>query len=226
MMTQQDKLGCNDSGERLPVVGIGAGGHSRVVMSVLRMAQGYTTVCLLDRDERLWGQEVDGVIIDGGDELLTSIRDRGVVDAFNGVGAVGDTGARRRVFEMLANAGMRCVAVVHSSAVISDDVNAGTGVHIMALAVINCATVIGCNVLIGSGAIVEHECCLADHVVLSPGAVVCGGCSIGAGSFIGAGAVIKQGVRVGSDCVVGAGAVVLRDVDDTKRVAGVPAREI
>jgi sugar O-acyltransferase (sialic acid O-acetyltransferase NeuD family) len=226
MMALRDRQGRNDSGERLPVVGIGAGGHSRVVMSVLRMHKLYVPVCLLDRDEKLWGQKVDGVTIDGGDDLLASIRDRGVADAFNGVGSVGDTGARRRVFDMLAGAGMRCIAVVHASAVIADDVDACEGVQIMACAVISCATVIGRNVLIGSGAVIEHECRIHDHAVISPRAAVCGGCTVGVGSFIGAGAVLKQGVRIGSGCVVGAGAVVLRDVSDRMRVAGVPARDI
>lgn len=50
--------------------------------------------------------------------------------------------------------------------------------------------------------------------------------TIGPNVWIGAGAIILKGVQIGANAVIGAGAVVTRSVDESKVVAGIPARSI
>lgn len=210
----------------MPVAGIGAGGHCRVLLSIIRMEKRYNPLCLLDSNKDLWGKSVDGVRVEGGDDLLPGLHERGGVSVFNGVGSSGNTAARRDIYERIAGIGLHCIGVLHRSASIAPGVALGNGVQLLTGCIVNCGCVIGDNVLVNSGAIIEHDCRLEAHAVVSPGAVVCGGVTVGAGSFIGAGAVIREGVRIGQGSVVGAGAVVLRDTGDGIRVAGVPARVI
>ncbi len=84
----------------------------------------------------------------------------------------------------------------------------------------------GCNVLVNTGAIIEHDCAISDHAHIAPGAILCGNVTVGEGAHIGAGAVIRQGIRIGAWAIVGCGAVVVNDVPDGVTVVGNPARPI
>ena len=69
------------------IVGIGAGGHSRVVIDILRLVGRFEPIGLLDSDSRLWGSDVEGVKVIGGDSELPRLLKQGVTHAFNGVGS-------------------------------------------------------------------------------------------------------------------------------------------
>lgn len=210
--------------EILRVVGLGAGGHARVVMDILRLMGGYEIVGLLDRDRTLWATEVQGVRVLGGDDLLSDLYDRGVPYAFIGLGSVGNAAPRRELYHIALNHGFRIAAAIHPRAVIGESVEIGHGVTIMAGAIVNVAVRLGDNVIVNTGAIVEHDCVIGDHVHVATGAHVAGMVEVGEGAHVGLGASILQGVRIGPDAIVGAGTVVLGDVPAGTTVAGVPAR--
>ena len=206
------------------VVGIGAGGHSRVVIDILRMAGEFELIGLLDIDRELWGKMVDGVPVIGDDARLPELRRQGVAHAFNGVGSTKDTGARRRTYEMVVGLSFELARAVHPSAAIAASARLGDGVIVMAKAAINTGARIGANVIVNTGAIVEHDCVVGDHSHIATGACLGGGVSVGEGSHIGIGASVRQGIAIGRNSVVGAGAAVVEDVPDGVVVTGVPAR--
>jgi acetyltransferase EpsM len=96
----------------------------------------------------------------------------------------------------------------------------------MATAVLNARASIGRHVIINTGAIVEHECVIADYAHISPNATLCGNVHVGEGSQVGAGAVVIPNIRIGSGSMIGAGSVVIRDVPNNTLVFGNPARAI
>jgi UDP-perosamine 4-acetyltransferase len=205
------------------VVGIGAGGHAKVLIDALR-ASGRAVYGLVDADPALIGQSVLGVPVLGDDAILPELWQSGVRQAFLGVGTARSTTARSRIWRQLHELGFEVIDVIHPTAVISDFATFGRGVTVLARAVVNPAVTLGDNVLVNTAAIVEHDCVIGDHVHLATGCVLAGGVVVEAGAFIGAGATLKPGVRIGAKAVVGAGSVVVRDVPANVVVSGVPAR--
>jgi len=161
-----------------------------------------------------------------GPDALERLRGDGVAHAFAGVGGIGDSSGRRRIFERLLAAGFEVPPIVHASAIVSPWVRLGRGAQVLAAAVVNAAAEVGDDVIVNTGAIVEHDCRLAAHAHVAPGASLAGLVTVGEGAHVGIGAVVIEGIRIGDGALVAAGAVVVRDVAAGERVAGVPARPL
>ena len=210
----------------VPVVGLGAGGHAKVVMDILRMSGDWTVVGLLDPKESLWGTEVFGVPVRGPDSQLTSLITEGIRHVFIGLGSTGNTGPRQRLYEAAIQAGLDVVAAIHPAATISPSATIGNGPTIMAGAVVNADAKLGANVIVNTGAVVEHDCIIQDHVHVATGANLASTVHVGVGAHIGLGASVRQCVSIGASSVIGAGAAVVKDVPPGVVMVGVPAREL
>jgi len=208
----------------IPVIGLGAGGHAKVVIEILRMDGRYELIGLLDRTEETKGMSVLGVPILGDDRLLLPLRESGIQHFFMGLGSAGNIEPRRNLYTCAVGHGFVPISAIHPRAIISPSAMLGVGVTIAAGAVLNASATLGANVIINTGAIVEHDCKLGDHVHVATGARLASTVHVGASAHIGAGASIRQCVRIGEGAVVGAGAVVVNDVEPWTVVVGVPAR--
>lgn len=206
------------------VVGLGAGGHAKVVIEILRAMGTWQIVGLLDSKSGLWGTKVFEIPVLGDDALLPQVRSQGVGFAFIGVGSVGDASVRRRIYEAVRQNGFQVVRAIHPSAVVSASSQMGEGVTLMAGAVVNASARLGNNVLINTGAIVEHDCVIEDHAHLATGARLAGAVRVGGAAHVGAGAVVRESLAIGQGAIVGAGAVVVKDVEPWTVVVGNPAR--
>lgn len=210
----------------IAVVGLGAGGHAKVVIELLRLNGGYEIVGLLDRNPELLGHLVLGIPILGNDDLLNKLVGQGVQHFFVGLGSTGNTIPRQCLFELACSKNMIPVNAIHPNAIISPSVNLGQGITIAASAVINACAVLGENVIVNTGAIIEHDCVLGSHVHVATGARLASTVTVGDGAHIGAGATILQCIEIGQRAIVGAGAVVVEDVPPHATVIGVPARPL
>ena len=209
------------------VVGIGAGGHARVVLECVRaMRDDIEVVGLLDADTKLHGGTVLGCKVLGGDELLEQLHAQGVSHAFIGVGGVKDNTPRRRVYEKLLLHHFEVLTVISDVAIVSPSAVIGAGSVVCPGAIVAAGANIGRNVIVNTGAIVEHDCEVADHVHIASGAILAGTVSVGEGAHVGAGATVRQGVTIGRDALVALGAAVIDDVAAGTVVGGVPAKPI
>lgn len=202
---------------------LGGGGHAQVVIECLRASGAAKTHAIVDSDRSLWGKELLGVPILGGDDLLPSLVDRGITCFVVGLGGIGDNRPRRRLFELGLSSGLTPMTVCHPSVVQSPSAEVGAGSVLFPNAVVNARSVLGVNVIVNTGAIIEHDCVLGDHVHVATGARLTSTVSVGACAHIGAGATVRQCISVGEGAVVGVGAVVVEDVAPWTVVAGVPA---
>jgi len=205
------------------VIGLGAGGHAKVVIEILRQNKRYEIAGLLNANEELRGTDVLGIPVLGDDQQLSALFEQGIRHAFIGVGSVGGTSIRRRLFELARSHGYEMVAAIHQHSVISPSVKVGHGPTVMPGAIINTSATLGDNVIINTGAIVEHDCIIGNHASVASGAVLASTVRVGAGSHIGAGSTVRQSINIGENSIIGAGAVVIKDVPDNVIVVGVPA---
>lgn len=212
----------HSASRELPVILIGAGGHARVLLSMLLLL-GYKVRGFADLDDSR--TELLGISRIGDDNAVLEY-DTGQVRLVNGVGSIGSITDRLRVFELFRARGYTFASIMHPSAIIAPETHLADGVQIMAGAILQTGCVVHENSIINTGAQLDHDCIVHAHAHVAPGAVLSGGVHVGARAHVGAGATLIQGVRVGADSIIGAGAVVLSDVPESCTVVGVPARPI
>lgn len=208
----------------IQVVVLGAGGHARVLIEILRLQGGVELVGILDPDVQRWSTDLQGVSIRGGDDLLPALVAAGATHFALGVAGVGPNPARAKLHDTACRQGLRPLAAIHPAAMVSSHAEVGAGAQLFPAAIVNAGARIGICAIVNSGAIVEHDAVVGDFAHVASGACLAGGVFVGAGAFIGAGATVIQGVRIGAGALVAAGAVVIRDVPKNTLVVGVPAR--
>ncbi|MBN2288952.1 MAG: serine acetyltransferase, partial [Candidatus Glassbacteria bacterium] len=148
----------------VPVVGLGAGGHAKVVIEILRQDSRYELTGLLDPKPELAGKSVSGVPVVGGDDSLAELKARGTNHFFIGLGSVPHPGPRKRLYLLAREKGLKPVSAIHPKSVIAPSADLGPGATVMAAAVINAEACLGENVIVNTGAIIEHDCRIGDHV--------------------------------------------------------------
>lgn len=210
----------------LRVVGLGAGGHAKVIIEILQSDGQVELVGLLDSNPTMTGKRVLGVPVLGPDPMLERLVNQGVTHFFVGAGSTGHTSLRRRLHETATALGVIPLAAIHPQAVVSRSARLGPGCQLMAGAIVNAEATLGASVCVNTGAIVEHDCRVGNHAYIATGARLGGTVSVGEGAFVGAGATIRQSVAIGAGAIVGAGAVVVADVPAGETVVGVPAKPL
>lgn len=204
-----------------PVILLGAGGHAKVLLDVL-LEQNIEVLGITEKDGANLPSDVYGVPVIGNDSDVQQYPpDK--VELVNGIGSIGSTALRQKVYERFKRQGYSFLKVIHPRAVISRRAELGEGVQIMAGAVVNIGTRIRENSIINTNASVDHDCDIGAHVHIAPGVTLSGGVTVGDGSHIGTGASVVQGVEIGVNVIVGAGAVVVNDIEAGKTVCGIPA---
>jgi UDP-perosamine 4-acetyltransferase len=200
---------------------IGAGGHAKVAIELLRAARRHEIIGLvaLDRNSR----PVLGLSVIGTDADLPRLRQMGVTHAFVGIG---DNEARLRSGRLLDKLGFEIANAISPAAVISESARLGRGIAVMAGAVINADARIDDFAIVNTCASIDHDCWLAEAAQVGPGCTLAGNVRIGRLAVVGAGTTAIPGTSIGDHAVIGAGACVIRDIPARERAWGIPAKII
>ncbi len=204
----------------MPLIIVGGAGHAKVLGSTL-LLRNRRIIGFVDLNPAL--PPLLGVPHLGDDEAVFLHHPPDQVTLVNGVGSIGSTALHKAIYEKFREKKYRFEILIHPSATIAHEVHIEDGVQIMAGAVVQPGSWLGENVIINTGARVDHDCRIEAHAHIAPGVTLSGLVHIGSGAHIGTGATIIQGVKVGATAIVGAGAVVVRDVPAGVTVAGIPA---
>ncbi|MBW9146124.1 acetyltransferase [Clostridium sp. CM027] len=207
------------------IVLVGAGGHCKVIIDIIKSASRYNIVGVTDKDYN-YDKFVLDIPIIGDDSILQELYNTGVKNAFVCVGALQNILTRENIYNNLKAIGFNIPVLIHKDAMVSPYANVAGGTCIMPGAIINPGAYIEENCVVNTGAVIEHDCKLQRNTHISPKACLAGGVSIGCNTHIGMGSSIIQSVHIGNNVIIGAGAVVIENIADNAVAVGIPSKII
>ncbi len=208
----------------MDVVILGAGGHGKVVLDILRARNEYTVVGFLDADRSMAGSTVGDIPVLGAMNLLPKLRQQRKIAG--AIVAIGNNRTRRSCAAVVAEHGVELINAIHPAATISPSATIGRNVVVAAGAVVCVDARIADSVIVNTSAVIDHEAEIGEAAHIAPGALIAGRVHVGAGAFIGLGAMIIQCLKIGDESIIGAGSVVIRDLPARVTAVGVPATVI
>ena len=207
------------------IVLVGAGGHCKVVIDIIKSTGSYNIVGITDKAHDKEKLVLDIPII-GDDIILTELYNSGVKNAFVCVGALENIAVRDKIYNNLKAIGFNIPVLLHKHALVSPYASIGLGTCVMGGAIINPGAIIAQNCIVNTGAIIEHDCKVQRNTHISPKACIAGGVEIGYNTHIGMGSSIIQSVHIGNNVIIGAGAVVIENIVDNVVAVGIPSKII
>ncbi len=184
-----------------PLVIVGAGGHGRSVLELVRLSGTHQVVAFLD-DQQSPGTDIMGIPVWGASALLDDLPARGVKAAHV---AIGNNRARQALSERVRAAGLLLANLVHPRAFVSPSAVLGPGSAVMALASIGTEAVLGGGVIVNMGAVVDHHAQVGAYGHLGTNATMAGGTRIGSCAWLQAGSALGYGVHLPDDAILGPG---------------------
>lgn len=184
---------------------IGAGGHARVIASLLTVTPRFVTTT----------PDTEAAALA---ELVASLPG---ADYYLGVGSNAD---RLRIAARLRAHGARLPPCVAPNAFVARDAELGDGVVLCPGAVVGARARLAPACIVNTLSSVDHDCVLGEGTQVTVGVTFGGTITVGRNGFFGMKTAIVPNRTIGDDVVVMAGALVTRDVPDRVMVGGVPAR--
>jgi UDP-perosamine 4-acetyltransferase len=200
------------------VIVLGAGGHAKVVIEILRAAGHQISYCVGGEDSP---KECMGVPVLLGDDHLFKLRDAGYSSIFP---AIGSNLVRQRAAIHAVKLGFTLVNAISPYAIVSPSLVIGKGVVIMSGVVINAQCNIEDLVIINTGATIDHDCHIGVGAHVAPQCALAGNVKVGQGVFLGIGTVVIPDITIGSHSIIGAGGVVISDIPPSSTAVGNPAK--
>jgi sugar O-acyltransferase (sialic acid O-acetyltransferase NeuD family) len=201
---------------------IGGGGHCKSCIDVIEQEGRFKIKGIVDRKENI-GKSVLGYEIIACDDDLEELAK--TYDYFLiTVGQLKSSESRIKLYESLKLLGKKMPVIISPKAYVSSHTTIQEGTIIMHDVVVNAGAKIGCNSIVNTKALLEHDACIGNHNHISTKAVLNGDVKIGDKCTIGSNSTVIQGVKIANEIVVGAGAVVTTNLETTGIYIGVPAK--
>lgn len=138
--------------------------------------------------------------------------------------AIGNNEIRAKKQREFKQRGFVITSLISPAATLSEHIEIGDGVLIVANACINIGTKIADGVIINTGANIDHDNHIGEFSHISPGVNLAGDVNIGEQCWVGIGSSIIHQISIGDNVIVGAGTVIINDVPENVTVVGCPAR--
>lgn len=195
------------------IIVLGMGGHADSLIDAIESQHLYEVAGYVVNGEITFKENQEYPVL-GSDDDLKQIFESGIRNAAIGIGYLGKSDIRERLWKTLKEIGYRLPVIRDSSAILAKNVELDEGSFIGKGVILNTGVSIGKMCIINTGAIIEHSCCVDDFSHISVGTVLCGDVKVGRASFVGANATIIQGISIGDRSIVGAGVTVRKNVGE------------
>lgn len=199
------------------IIILGKGGHAESLADIVERENKYEIAGYVVNDIGQQSENEKYSVI-GSDMDLERIFQSGIRNAALGIGYLGKSDLREKLWNKLKAIGYSLPVICDPSAILTKKIQLGEGTMIGKGAIINANASIGKICIINTGAIIEHDCRVDDFSHISVGSVLCGNVQVGRASFIGANATVIQGKNIGNKCIVGAGTTVRKNIEDGRIV--------
>jgi len=174
---------------------VGAGGHCRSCIDVVEQDGRYQIAGVVDRPGADSPADVLGYPILGNDDDLGRLHAE-IGFALVTVGQMRCADVRVGIYKRLKALGYLLPVIRSPVSYLARSAEVGEGTVVMHGVTVNAAARVGCNCILNSHCLIEHDAMVEDHCHISTGALVNGQAHVGAGSFIGSGAVVVQSEKV------------------------------
>ncbi len=202
---------------------IGAKGHAREVLDILRVTSQKDKILFFDNITKYLPNETfyDHYIIKTIDEAEKILKTNPKFCL-----ALGGSFIRNKLYNLFLSLGGIPVDVISPESKISTLAKVGNGLNMMAFSSILGNAIVGDGTLINAYASIHHDVHIGEFCEISPGARILGNCKIGKRCIIGSNAVILPGCEIVDDVVIGAGSVVTKNIISSGVYIGAPIFKI
>src|SRR2546423_2259632 len=139
----------------MDVVIIGAGGHGRVVLEILRAGGQYNPIGFIDANTSLAGTEINGAPVIGPANQLPKLRQKKIKAA---IIAIGDNRMRMRYMQTLDDLCYELINAIHPDSTVASTAKLGRNVVVAAGAVVCTDSQVRDCAIVNTNAVVDHEC--------------------------------------------------------------------
>ena len=162
---------------------IGAGGHGKVVLSVVESVGG-RVIAIYDDDPAKAEMVFRGVTVSALATLdWVSARSHPIHVA------IGDNEIRSRIAKKVLDNAMSLAVLIHPTAVVDAEAVIGAGSLVAPGGIVASGAMVGKATIINHRAIVDHDCQVGNFCHIAPGAILGGGVQLDDHVLIGAGAI-------------------------------------
>ena len=181
---------------------VGAGGHCRSILSILRLQKNCSILAIYDNAPRP-NEYIDGIKVLHIDEILDN-------KCRNLFPSIGDNQRRYDAIKFLTYSSFP--SIISPYAYVDPSATIGKGCFIGSFAYVGPQVHIDDFSIINTHAILEHESKVGSFVHLAPSSVVCGRTTISDFCFLGANSVVIDNLEIQKNTIIGAGSVVIRSI--------------
>ena len=201
------------------VVIVGAGGHAKVIIDIFRSNKLFKPIGVIDRIKS--DLIVNSLKVIGDESELSVIRSLGVEFAHV---AIGDNEIRSNLSKKIRYLGFNIASAVSSRAMLSESALVGDGVAVKPRAIVNSDCRLDDFCILNTASTLDHDGVIGEGAHVAPGCALAGNVSVGRLAFLGVGTSVIPGIAIGDEAIVGAGSCVIRPVPPRAKAYGVPAR--
>lgn len=207
------------------IIIIGAGGVGRETAMLIEDINGqkpeWNIIGYVDDNKDLWGKEINGYKILGGDEFLSTYNRE-----IYAVCTISNPKIKKEILGKTKNTNICFANLIHPTTVISQSCELGKGVIIQAYCVITTNTRLGNHIQLNPQCGIGHDSCINDFSSLYWNVNISGNVVVGEGCVLGTKVTVIQGLTIGNWSIIGSASNVIRDIPAHCTAVGNPAKPI